>query len=92
MAEIKAVAKKHGFALADLLAQTGTEVASNRGRPALNGSKKVTTTATSKPVKKRAKAKIKFRNPTETWSGRGRQPRWITAYLSNGGKMDELSI
>ena len=37
----------------------------------------------------------KFRNPahpTETWSGRGKQPRWLTAQLRTGKKLDDFRI
>ncbi len=37
----------------------------------------------------------KFRNPahpTETWSGRGKQPRWLTAQLRSGKKLDDFLI
>ena len=37
----------------------------------------------------------KFRNPrrpSETWAGRGKQPRWLTAQLGSGKKLDEFRI
>jgi DNA-binding protein H-NS len=37
----------------------------------------------------------KYRNtnePSETWSGRGRQPRWLTAALKAGHTIDEFAI
>lgn len=37
----------------------------------------------------------KFRNPAhpaETWSGRGKQPRWLTAQLRSGKKLDDFLI
>jgi len=37
----------------------------------------------------------KFRNPTrpfETWAGRGKQPRWLTAQLRSGKKIDDFRI
>ena len=39
--------------------------------------------------------KPKFRNPgnpAETWSGRGRQPRWVVEQLTLGKRMEELKI
>jgi DNA-binding protein H-NS len=39
--------------------------------------------------------KPKFKNPTdpsETWSGRGKPPRWISAYLKAGKSMEEFRI
>lgn len=37
----------------------------------------------------------KFRNPArpgETWSGRGKQPRWLTAQLRSGKKINDFLI
>src|SRR5262245_55364862 len=31
-------------------------------------------------------------NPSETWSGRGRQPRWLVALLRAGGRIDDFRI
>jgi DNA-binding protein H-NS len=37
----------------------------------------------------------KFRNPddpSETWAGRGKQPRWLADQLRSGRKMDDFRI
>lgn len=37
----------------------------------------------------------KYRHPEEpslTWSGRGRQPKWVAEFLANGGKLESLAI
>jgi DNA-binding protein H-NS len=37
----------------------------------------------------------KFKNPmrpSETWTGRGKQPRWLTAQLRSGKKLDDFRI
>jgi DNA-binding protein H-NS len=37
----------------------------------------------------------KFRNPEEpsqTWAGRGKQPRWLTAQLRSGKRIDDFKI
>ncbi len=37
----------------------------------------------------------KFRNPdqpSETWAGRGKKPRWLTKQLRAGRKMDDFKI
>ena len=37
----------------------------------------------------------KYRNPadpSETWAGRGRQPRWVTEQLKSGRKLDDFRI
>ena len=32
------------------------------------------------------------KNPAETWSGRGKQPRWLTAQLRSGKKVNDFLI
>ncbi len=44
-----------------------------------------------------AKATVasKYANPenkSETWTGRGRQPRWVKGHLDAGGSIDDLMI
>jgi DNA-binding protein H-NS len=37
----------------------------------------------------------KFRNPdepSETWAGRGKQPKWLTRQLRSGKRMDDFRI
>jgi len=36
----------------------------------------------------------KYRNPktSETWSGRGKRPRWLTAAMKSGHKIEEFRI
>jgi DNA-binding protein H-NS len=37
----------------------------------------------------------KYRNPaepTETWAGRGKKPRWLTAQLETGKQIDDFRI
>lgn len=46
-------------------------------------------------TRKRAPAVAKYANPddaSDTWSGRGRKPRWFVAALASGKHPDELSI
>jgi DNA-binding protein H-NS len=31
-------------------------------------------------------------DPTETWTGRGRKPRWLNAKLQEGAKLDKFLI
>jgi DNA-binding protein H-NS len=41
------------------------------------------------------KVEPKFRNPeapSDTWSGRGKQPRWMTELLVAGRELDEFRI
>jgi len=37
----------------------------------------------------------KYRNPdqpSETWAGRGKQPRWLVAKLGSGKRIDDFKI
>ena len=43
----------------------------------------------------RGKAAQKYRNPeapSETWSGRGRPPKWVQAALAEGRELSDLTI
>jgi DNA-binding protein H-NS len=46
--------------------------------------------------KTRAPAVVKYRNPNnldETWSGRGRKPRWLTVALTSvGAQLDDFAV
>jgi DNA-binding protein H-NS len=53
----------------------------------------------TKPAKqatrKRAKAKVKFRdpkNPKNTWAGRGRMPKWMAAQIEKGKKKEDFAV
>jgi DNA-binding protein H-NS len=45
--------------------------------------------------RKRAPAAAKYANPAnpaDTWSGRGRKPRWFEAALKSGKRPDDMAI
>lgn len=44
---------------------------------------------------KGGKVAVKYRNkdnPTETWTGRGRQPKWLAAALKKGAKIQDFAL
>ncbi len=44
---------------------------------------------------KGSKVAVKYRNkdnPTETWTGLGRQPKWLAAKLAKGAKLTDFAI
>jgi DNA-binding protein H-NS len=50
---------------------------------------------TSTASRKRSPGAPKYANPanpSETWTGRGRKPRWVEAALKQGKSLDDLSI
>ena len=49
----------------------------------------------SKPVKEKKTVAPKYRNPadaTQTWTGRGRKPKWVVEELATGGTLDDFLI
>lgn len=47
------------------------------------------------PTRKRSPSVAKYANPadkTQTWSGRGRKPRWFSDALSKGKKPESMAI
>lgn len=77
-------AREHGFSLADLM--EGGRGASGRGRGAAR--------ASGRAAPKEA-GEARFRNPAnaeQTWSGRGRRPRWIHEAEAAGQSLESLRI
>ena len=49
----------------------------------------------AKTKKPRGKVAPKYKNPangSETWTGRGRQPRWVADALTDGKSLDDILI
>ena len=49
----------------------------------------------STPVRKRSPSVARYANPAnkaDTWSGRGRKPRWFSEALAKGKKPDDMAI
>lgn len=45
--------------------------------------------------KEKAPVAVKYqhpKNPQLTWTGRGRQPKWVVEFLAAGGSLDQLAI
>jgi DNA-binding protein H-NS len=68
--------------LEERLAQLGAD-----GKDEGNGSK-----AVRRPYPKVAAKYQNPANPTETWSGRGKLPRWLAALLKSGNRVDDFRI
>src|SRR3954468_10761745 len=59
------------------------------------GTSSLKSSADRAPRRKYPKVLPKYFNPlspSETWSGRGKQPRWLVAALKTGHKLDEFKI
>lgn len=35
---------------------------------------------------------IKYRSGEQTWTGRGRKPKWLEVYLANGGELEDIAV
>ncbi|MFC0676891.1 H-NS family nucleoid-associated regulatory protein [Lysobacter korlensis] len=81
------LARAEGYSIQELFGGS----AKTQGERAPRGSK----AATKKAGKSTGKVAPKYRNPdnpAETWTGRGKQPRWLAAYTSQGRSADEFLI
>jgi DNA-binding protein H-NS len=79
------LAKAEGYSIAELFG-SGGRVAKD---PAAARS------AGRKPGKPLGKVAAKYRNPAnpgETWTGRGKQPRWLAAHTAAGRKLEDFLI
>lgn len=68
----------------------------NGGKDAITqGAELASRNGQDKPRRKYPAVLPKYRNPlmpSETWSGRGKQPRWLVAALKSGRKIDDFKI
>jgi DNA-binding protein H-NS len=66
----------------------------NRGADVVNESVASRAAPQGKPRRKYPKVLPQYRNPetSETWSGRGKRPRWLVVAMDAGHGMDEFRI
>lgn len=89
--KVVALLKAEGYSLEELF--SGAAPAARAGRPAKAA--KTASPAARKARKPLGKVAPKYSNPAntgETWTGRGKQPRWLAAYTAAGRKLDEFLI
>ncbi len=82
--KLAALAKAEGYSIAELFGGAAPAAAAAR-KPA----------AAKKARKPLGKVAPKYRNPgnaAETWTGRGKQPRWLAAETGQGRKLEEFLI
>ncbi|GAB3753888.1 H-NS histone family protein [Lysobacter olei] len=82
--KVMALIKAEGYTVAELFGAGGSTVRAATPRKA--AARKSTAGSKVTP---------KYRNPgnsTETWSGRGKQPRWLAALTASGRSLDEFLI
>lgn len=86
---LEQIARAEGYSIAELFGARGDA-------PAAPATARTARTGTRKPSKMAgSKVAPKYRNPAneqETWSGRGKQPRWLAAYTAQGRALEEFRI
>jgi DNA-binding protein H-NS len=103
--QIKSLMEEHGISLTDIGSARGRKPGRKPGRPAKAakpGRKPGRPPKAEKPEKAAAKAKPakskvkpKYRSPDNAklvWTGRGRPPAWVKAWVDAGKKIDDLLI
>ena len=85
--KVRALAESEGYSIAELFggagAGAGRAAGAGKARKAPAGGRKL------------GKVAPKYRNPSnpkETWTGRGKQPRWLAAETGKGRKLDDFLI
>jgi DNA-binding protein H-NS len=91
-AKLKAAAAAEGYSIAELFgtgtAAAGAAESTGRGRQAAGRGTRAARKSTGKVAPK-------YRNPEkpeETWTGRGKQPRWLAQKVSDGAKVEDFLI
>ncbi|MDD3447833.1 MAG: H-NS histone family protein [Gammaproteobacteria bacterium] len=93
--EFKAVARqisRLGLSAEDI---AGLFPAPGGAKPAPRAPRKKADVKTKAKARPKMKVKPKYRNPDnakETWTGRGKQPRWVGAAIASGKALDDLLI
>lgn len=88
---LEQIARAEGYSIAELFGSRGSTATSPAAAAPRAGR------APNRKPSKMAGTKVaaKYRNPenaNETWSGRGKQPRWLQAYTSQGRALDDFLI
>jgi DNA-binding protein H-NS len=81
--KITKFAKAEGYTLEELFGMSGHRGAKTAAKPSPRAGRKL------------GKVAPKYRNPAnpkETWSGRGKHPRWMAALIAKGKKADDFLI
>ena len=95
-AQINKILRESGYSIAELYGVDAPEPAPRGRKPGTKVAKKVAKKAAAKgPKKGKGIVPPKYRNPAngaETWTGRGKPPRWMADYLAKGKKKEDFLI
>lgn len=90
--KVTALAKAEGYTIEELFGAGGKTAPRTRAATATRKPRKA---ASKTKGRKLGKVPPKYRNPakpSETWTGRGRQPRWMAAEVAKGKKPEDFLI
>ena len=85
--KVAQLAQNEGYTIEELFGTAGSGTVARAPR--------APRAAATKARKTTGKVPPKYRNPAnaeETWTGRGKQPRWLAAYTSAGRSVEEFLI
>ncbi len=98
IAHIATIMEQYGLKVSDLSGKASTPGA-RRGRPpgrpasaSSTSSAKVGKTRTSTMKGKKVAAKFRNKATSESWSGRGLQPRWLSSAIASGKKLADFAV
>lgn len=77
--KIKLIAAEYGLTSNELKGISSTKISAAR----------------KKTATKRGPVAPKYRDPSNaqnTWTGRGRKPKWVEAFLNGGGRLEQITI
>jgi DNA-binding protein H-NS len=88
IAKVRALMKKLGVTIEDLF---GSAAPGRRGRPPKKANGKTNDSGASAPRKARGKVAVKYRDDKgNTWTGRGKTPRWLVEAEKSGKSRDSF--
>jgi DNA-binding protein H-NS len=86
--KLTALARAEGYTVAELFGGASSTASGKPAAPAKNGRK-------STKGYKLGKVAPKYRNPrnpSETWAGRGQQPKWMASQIAEGRTLEDFLI
>ncbi len=86
-AQLTAAAKKAGYTVEELFGAGAPAAKAVRGPKAAKGAGK-----TGRTLPKVAPKYQNPSNPAETWTGRGKQPRWLAEFTKQGRAVEDFLI
>lgn len=94
-AQINKILRESGYSIGELFGIDVPAPAPRGRKPGTKVAKKATKAAGKGPKKGKGIVPPKYRNPAnanDTWTGRGKPPRWMAEYLAKGKTKEDFLI